>query len=455
MAIKKESVENTAVKPTTFVPFLSEDIVPSYATSPAMPVSSSRVVNQRAIPNAIEAPEGTVTLLVEPKTFGHFLLGVYGTETVGRYVPISTVSGTFTAGETITGGTSAATAVVTKKSSENDYLLTGSFTGTFTAGETITGGSSGATAVVGVTSSTVYGHEFLSPQSTLPTFTVEFGYANEAIRYTGVRFASLGRVSQQDNIIMAEVGLIARAEFKHARVTAITTAGSTKTITVDQTTGLVATDSIKLFRPSTSAFVETNTVLAVVTETTFTVSTLANNTAVGDLIVLAPQTASYTIDREFSWIGSSTVKIDDTMTTAIAATAESVENFELSIVNDIEARYAATGTNLINRFPATNFLKGLTGEGQITKVYTNQKFLDRLRTARSTSMQVKNVAQQIGSTGIYYTLDWRTPNLVFSAFQANLSEDDLVDQEMPFVLYNSTSDGYMSKAVLINDITAY
>lgn len=56
-------------------------------------------------------------------------------------------SGPFTVGETITGGTSGATALVVGL--DTDALLTGTITsGPFTVGETITGGTSGATAEV-------------------------------------------------------------------------------------------------------------------------------------------------------------------------------------------------------------------------------------------------------------------------------------------------------------------
>lgn len=54
--------------------------------------------------------------------------------------------GTFTAAETITGGTSAKTAKVNSYDSTNAKLYVYSESGTFTANETITGGSSGATA---------------------------------------------------------------------------------------------------------------------------------------------------------------------------------------------------------------------------------------------------------------------------------------------------------------------
>lgn len=456
MALKVETTENTAVKPNVFIPLMSEDITTEWGATAAMPVSANRAKNLRAIKTAIAAPTGTINLLAEPTIMGYFLRGVFGSVTSGRWFPISSVTGTFTVGETVTGGTSSATATVLAVSAEGDYLIVGAPTGTFTAaGETITGGTSSATATLGVNASTVYGHEFKAPQSSLPTFTVEFGFDNEAYRYTGVRFNALNSIAQADNIVTAAIGFMARAEFKHARVTAVTTAGSTKTISVDQTTGLVATDSIKIFRPSTGAFVESNTISSITNEGAFVVGTLANNTAVGDLIVLAPQTPSYSIDKEFSWIGGSVARIADSIDSSISASAESIEDFELSLTNELESRHAATGTNVVNRFPAKNFLKGIEGSGSLTKTYIDQSFLDRLRNSTLTAIRITHTGSQISSTGVYHTLEWRVPSVVFGAFNPAISEDDLLNEEMPFDMYYSSSDGYIGKAILVNSTSSY
>lgn len=74
-----------------------------------------------------------------------------------QYLEYSTLAGgPFDIGETVTGGSSGATAVV--ESRDTGKLIFSSVIGTFTVGETITGGTSGATAVVTV-SHTTYGDE--------------------------------------------------------------------------------------------------------------------------------------------------------------------------------------------------------------------------------------------------------------------------------------------------------
>lgn len=462
MALKAETTEGTAVTPDVFIPLMSEDIVTEYGVTPAMPISGNRAMNLRGIETAIPAPSGTINLLAEPKTLGYFLKGVYGAVSTGEVVKINTLSADFTVGETVTGGTSAATATVVKTSTEGDYVLVSTSSGAFTVGETITGGTSGSTATVVSHSQSVYGHEFSAPQSSLPTYTVEFGLDNEAYRYTGVRFTGVDSITPSDNIMSLAVQFSARYEYKHARVTdTVSTGAGSTTITVDQTTGLVAGDTIKVYRAGTgfldfsAASTLTHTIDSVDSETAFKVTDIETALAVGDLIVLAPQTPSYSIDKEFSFIGGTTMVVDSDITTAVSGTADCLENFELSLVNDGEYRHCANGANLKDRFPGKYILRGLTGSGSLTRVYTDMKYLDRLRNSTELALFVKHEGDTIGTTGLNYELHWRVPKFILGAFNANISEDEVVNQEMPFDVYDSSDDGYFQKALLINNVSGY
>lgn len=62
-------------------------------------------------------------------------------------IAYGSLSGTFTAGELITGGTSGATARISTDNASNSMVIN-TITGTFVVGETITGGTSAATAVI-------------------------------------------------------------------------------------------------------------------------------------------------------------------------------------------------------------------------------------------------------------------------------------------------------------------
>jgi hypothetical protein len=171
--------------------------------------------------------------------------------------------------------------------------------------------------------------------------------------------------------------------------------------------------------------------------------------------MLAPQTPSYTIDKEFSWIGGSQSRIGTDLTTTVASSVTCVEDFEIVLTNDTEDKHCSSGVNQVDRFPAATYLKGLTGSGSITKTYVNDIYLDKLRNHTETALQVVHTGGQIGTTGQYYQLDWRAPKLIFDPFNANISEDDLLGQEMPYNLYYSTTDGFCHKCVLINDVASY
>ena len=371
----------------------------------------------------------------------------------------------WTVGETVTGQTSAATATVVAVSAENDYLLMSAPTGTFTAaGEALVGGSSSSKATLGVNASTVYGHEFKAPQNTLPTYTLEIGYENEAVRFMGVRFPSLDSITDKDNIINATIGVFARSAFICARVQGAVAAGSSKTILLDQTLGLTTSDTVKVFRPRTGLYldfsgsgVKTSAISSIVAETSITVATLQTALEAGDLIVLAPQTPSYSVQKEFAWIGGAIGRTGDSITSAIAnaASASAMETADFNIMNETESRHAANATTVAGRFPTYNALKGFKATGKFKRAYQDMTFIDRLRNSTQTGVQVAYTGGQIASTGVYYTLDLRFPNGVLSAYHPGVEVDALLDEDIPLEFFRDTSAGYTAKALLVTDTASY
>jgi len=463
VAIKAEVSENTYVKPDVFLPVLKVDVPVLYRSNPSMPILGNRSLNINPVKDLIEAPTGSLTVTCEPKTFGHFLKSVFGVMTSGVYFPITSASANFTVGETVTGGASSKTAVILAYSKESDYMLVGTLSGVFTDGETLTGGASLSTATLGNQAATVYGHEAEAPQSSLPTYTMEIGIKNEAYRLGGVRFIGINSITHQDNMIVADMAVMARSAFLMARVTAITTSGAgAQTIALDQTTGLLESDTIKVFRPSTGAFIDfsastvkTHTITSVDSEIQITVTNLETSLAVGDLIVFAPQTASYTLGTEFCWIGGSTVRIADDIDTAISASEDSIEEFDFSIQNELEQRHGANGVNVVNRYPTSNLLKKMSGEGSLKRAYTDMTYLDKVRQSQKTAMQVKHTGALIGSTTINNSLELRVPYAVLRPYLPALEEDKLLDDELEFDMYRSSADGYTVKALLVNDVASY
>ena len=87
------------------------------------------------------AEEGLTVTIPTPELGRYYELGKLSIQ--GNRLPVTTITGTFVTGETVTGGTSAATAVISAVGA--DYLILITVTGTFQAGETITGSTSAAT----------------------------------------------------------------------------------------------------------------------------------------------------------------------------------------------------------------------------------------------------------------------------------------------------------------------
>lgn len=92
-----------------------------------------------------------VGIIKDPYVFGTTTVASATTYRANPLLTFTSVTGTYTVNETITGGTSGATGVVVSYDAANKqvrYYQTSSNVGTFQVGETITGGSSGATGAV-------------------------------------------------------------------------------------------------------------------------------------------------------------------------------------------------------------------------------------------------------------------------------------------------------------------
>lgn len=455
-SLKKESVANTAVIPDKFFEFNEENLTIMFDHQPSQPVASNRALKIRPVIKAIPAPAGTIKMNVEPKQLGHFLNGLMGGITGGRYLPMGAVTGTFQVGETVTQSTSSATGVIAAISDANVLILTG-VTGTFDTTHLVTGGTSSATATPTAFDTSVYAYYGKLPQNSLTTYSLQMNLMDMAIRYTGVRFQSLDSLAQANNIITAGFKVFAQGAFRQARVTAITTAGSTKTITVDDTTGLVSTDSCKLYRPGTG-FVDfggsgvKTAAITVVSSTTFTVATLQADTAVGDLILLAPQTPTYTVGNNFAWIGGSTASIGATIATLATA---AIEDFTLVIENDFEDRHAASGILPSNRFPTALIQKGLQCKGSFKTWHQNEEFMQKTRETTAQALRILSKGNVIGSTTIYNQLQFTFPSVFFNPFQTNVQNDAIVEDSVNFDAYYDSTTGSEVEVLYVTDVTSF
>lgn len=457
-SLKKETTVNTPVVPDTFFSLNDEDISAEYPYTSATPVKNNRAINIKAVKNGIPAPSGSVNVNIEPKNWGHFINGVYGGVSSGNYMPISSASASFSVGETVTGGTSTETAVVSLDS-DSEYLILTSASGEFTDAETITGGTSGSTATVTEFDTTVFGHAGTMPSANTVSYTLQVNYVDNAIRYIGTRFTGIDSVAQSENIITAGVQIMAQGQFRHAKVTAVTTAAAgSNTITVDQTYGIIATDSIKLYRPGTgfldfsASNVKIHTIDSITNTTSFVVTNLETSTAVGDLIMLAPQTASYTVGNEFSWIGGSHGDIGAAVG---SLSTDCLEDFTYVVSSEFESRHCATGADFEDLFPNALVQKGFTASGNFVISYQDEDFYRSLRLNTLQAFRIRSIGDLIGSTGMENECHFTFPSVQFDTYQTNVGNDDIVKEDIPFTAFDDSTTGYSSRALLINDVASY
>lgn len=148
IGIGKESTSGTPVSAAAWIPL----------TKPGFKPVSEKATDDSAYGNIDEIAEMLTTknmteismeAILRDDWLGYLLLGAFGTESVTIRCALGSLVGSFSVGETVTQATSGATGVVKRyEGSPQDTLYIEVSSGTFTSGSnTITGGTSGATAI--------------------------------------------------------------------------------------------------------------------------------------------------------------------------------------------------------------------------------------------------------------------------------------------------------------------
>lgn len=311
----KESVAGTTVYPDTAHELLSENMTANWDWTASGTIANSRSKNFRPIKNRVGPFTGDITFLVEPNTLGEWLGGVLGDAT----------------------------------------------------DTTIDAGDS-------------YQHDF-EAENTLLTYTMDIAIANESYvhRYIGARISKLD-FTINNNKLQATASIMAQKAFQNARVTVAI--GSGTTLTVDQTSGLTTSDTIQILdADAPSTVLAELTIGAVVSETVLTVSTIGVSLAVDDIVVIKRNVSpTYTLSDELIFSGGASAYFG-AGTNAIQglSAATNVENMEVTITNDLEARWAALGTDVVDRMPSTILVKGIEVKGSFSNFHINPEHLDQLR----------------------------------------------------------------------------
>ncbi|OGM05594.1 hypothetical protein A2125_02240 [Candidatus Woesebacteria bacterium GWB1_43_5] len=453
-SLKKQAAVGTPVIPNTYFKFNSEDISVDFPYVSLEHVAGNRANMMEVADGKIPAPAGSIDLNVEPKTFGHFLNGLCGL-TSGTYVVVSNIVGTFNTTGLVTFVGSGATATPTYIG--DNYILFGTITGTPVNTDTLSQAGSGATADVDTYESGTIGHASKLPANLSTYYSLQFNYVDSAIRYFDVIISGM-ELLQTNNVLNAKLSIKALGVFRHAKVTAVTSSGAgSKTITVDQTLGLLATDTIKLYRPGTgfqdfsAASTLTHTVDSITDSLNFVVTNLQTATAVGDLIELAPQTATYSTVTPFTWDGGSEVQAGD----AYASLAsEKIEDYDFTIENDWEERFAAEGPDFEDRFPSAFLQKGVIGSGTVKRYYEDEDFMRKLRQNAVSAVKLTSQAAIISAV-LRYRLEVFFPQVQLEQYDTNLTVDDIMPEELAFTAFYNSTRATIFEILLVNNVASY
>lgn len=90
-AIKREAVAGSPERPTTFFYFETEDVISPFENENVPVAADSRAENYFIAPGKNAAPAGSITMPIQPDTFGNFLAGMFGTP-----VTVGPVDGAYT-----------------------------------------------------------------------------------------------------------------------------------------------------------------------------------------------------------------------------------------------------------------------------------------------------------------------------------------------------------------------
>lgn len=223
------------------------------------------------------------------------------------------------------------------------------------------------------------------PKDVLPTFTVDIaragcGYVN---RFFGVRFVKVA-LSIDGNRLKATVDVVAQRVFTNSRV--LTAVGSGTALNIDQTSGLVATDTVLVLSGSNPATtVATLTVASVTDETHAVVSTIGASLTVGDIVVIkaaAVGDGDYSRSAEFTFAGGALMSFGKGTRDLIQALAArtNAEAFEATVESEYDPKWGGAGYDVVNRMPSAILLKGVQAEGKVSQFHATPELTDILRT---------------------------------------------------------------------------
>jgi len=230
----------------------------------------------------------------------------------------------------------------------------------------------GAPTTATLTASVAFRHVFNVGDTPL-TYTIDIQPADApwVHRFYGCQISKLA-IEPADNLLKCTATIMPRKAFVSARVT--TAASSGTTLLVDQTSGLVAGDTIIVIDKADGfTTIKELAITSVDSETQLTTATIDVQLDVDDMVVIKRATATYSQDLEITYLGGTALYTGDDIDNT---TAENVEEFSIEFNNETEAKFFA-GITQSARYAGDVLNKGYFAEGKISKFYDSQSKLDK------------------------------------------------------------------------------
>lgn len=235
IGIGKETTSGTPVSAAVWIPKLSGSFAPKITTTEDD--SAFGVIDKvKDVQTVQVSTDVTFSGVLRDIYFGHILMAAFGLSYPCVRIPISSISGTFVEGETITEATSSATGTLRRndQGAGTPVLYIQPLSGTFVGSKTLTGGTSSATASGGTIESpsalrwhvfrrdntnnhvayTIYGSDPVSDDrasycmlDTLDIECVVGNFAKFTAKFTGKK---LGSTSAQSPSFTTQNGFLAK-----------------------------------------------------------------------------------------------------------------------------------------------------------------------------------------------------------------------------------------------------
>lgn len=253
-----------------------------------------------------------------------------------------------------------------------------------------------------------------------------------------------------DGLLELETKLIALGIFDMARHINDAAAGSSVAITLDQVEGLVSGETVNNYDDTPQN--ETDAIASLsLTNKTITIGTLGNSYTVANRgrTMLTPLSPSYSVAAQVMAFSHVNFQFGATVSGAGSAAEENIENWELTYMNNLEARYGSIRASAGVIAP-----KAASCKLKFTKYFESRADADRyfLAQRRACVLTITNgvLISATDSNLHKYTITFNLSDLRFTSHEMPTGTDELFAYDIEAEAFYDTSDARALQIVVKN-----